>query len=110
MNHFSGNGTWLKINAANPALGAKIAEDGGFITKENLAEIVKIDRNILLLVRLNGGRFLAPADNVDHLVALITDHGDLIEEKVNSLPNVNPNRIRAKHHWDYVRDVSLPTG
>lgn len=105
------NGTQIRYgHEDNPDLGKKLAEEGGFVTNETLPGIIAVDRNILLLVRLNGGRFLAPADNVDHLVNLITDHSDLIEAKVKSLPKVHPDRVRAKHHWDYVRDVSLPTG
>lgn len=60
-----------KIKSAKPALGYKIAEQCYFVTKEDVEEIAKIDRNILLLVRCGCGRFLTPADSVNHFVDVI---------------------------------------
>ena len=57
----------------------------GFVTKEDLQEIVKINRLELLLVRCGGCRFMAPAQDIDHLIKLVEHSGE-----------------------EYVRDVSFP--
>lgn len=58
----------------------------GFITKEELARIVEIDRLFPLLVRCGGCRFTAPAQDVEKLIGYVENAGD------------------------YVRDVSFPAG
>lgn len=57
----------------------------GFVTKEDLQEIIQINRLELLLVRCGGCRFLAPAQDVDRLITLVEATGE-----------------------EYVRDVSFP--
>jgi len=57
----------------------------GFIAKDDLPHIIKENRLELLLVRCGSGRFLCPAQDVDHFVQIITNEGN-----------------------DYVRDVSFP--
>lgn len=63
----------------------------GFMNETTVVELAKLDRLRLVLVRCNGGRFMCPAQDVEHFVALVES---------------------GKHrgHEDYVRDVSLPAG
>lgn len=82
-----------EIRRTNPGLAEKIKLQGYFVTDEDLPELVKINRLLLLLIRCGNGRFLCPAQDVSHFVAVIEEH-------YNNLPN---SRER-----DYVRDVSLP--
>ena len=57
----------------------------GFIAKSDLPELVRVSRLEPVLVRCGGCRFTAPAQDVAHLIAIITRDGT-----------------------DYVRDVSFP--
>lgn len=82
-----------KIRRFNSILAAKIEQQCGFITAEDLPAIVGIDRLMLILVRCNNGRFLTPAQDVSHFLTIIEEHHDLV------------NDLRKT---DYVRDVSLP--
>ena len=70
----------------------------GFLTSNELAEIAADDETRLagLLVRCGCGRFLAPAQDVEHFIEIIRRHAELEEE---------PGRGS-----DYVRDVSVPAG
>lgn len=74
---------WNAINlVANRA-----TDKCGFVTKEDVAMIAACGatRLTMLLIRCGGGRFLAPAQDVDHFITAIEKSGD-----------------------DYVRDVSFP--
>lgn len=64
-------------------------QEHGFITEEQVNEIANHNetRLCLLLIRCNGGRFLAPAQNVKHYVQIINECGK-----------------------DHVRDISIPAG
>jgi len=64
----------------------RIKEQHGFITDLELKHLAKQDRLRQCLVRCNNCRFLAAAQDVAHLVAIID-----------------------ASNKDYVRDVSLPT-
>jgi hypothetical protein len=60
----------------------------GFMTDSaHLERLISLDRMFLVLVRCGNGRFLTPAQNVEHFVKLIND------SKV-----------------DHVRDCSIPCG
>jgi hypothetical protein len=59
---------------------------GGFLSETELAELAKLSRLTLVLVRCGGCRFLAAAQYVTHLIRCIEAGGD------------------------YVRDVSFPDG
>lgn len=61
-------------------------EQGGFLKDTDVAIIAHHDRLRLILVRCGNGRFLCPAQDVAHFIAIIERDGT-----------------------DYVRDVSLPT-
>lgn len=62
---------------------------GGFLNSENLKALVNIDRFCLVLVRCNGGRFLAPAQHVAHFIAIIErDNRDYVRDV-----SVNPEEI-----------------
>jgi len=63
-----------------------VKEQGGFLRKPQIAELAKADRLRNLLVRCGNGRFVCPAQDVQHFINIIEDHCG-----------------------DYVRDVSLPT-
>lgn len=60
--------------------------NSGFLTMADLRVIAKEDRLKLILVRCGNGRFLAPAQDVQNFIDIITRDGK-----------------------DYVRDISLPS-
>jgi hypothetical protein len=62
-----------------------IQDNGYFLDEKNIQKLVEIDCHCLVLVRCGSGRFLTPAQNVEHFVNIITRDG-----------------------FDYVRDVSVP--
>ena len=62
-----------------------LGEQGGFLKPGQVRELKDLARFTPLLVRCGGCRFTASAQDVEHLVAIITAEGS-----------------------DYVRDVSLP--
>jgi hypothetical protein len=57
----------------------------GFVSQDDLKEIVQINRLELLLVRCGGCRFMAPAQDIERLIKLVESSGE-----------------------EYVRDVSFP--
>lgn len=57
----------------------------GFVGPDEIAAIADENRFEMLLVRCGGGRFIAPAQDINHFVELINASGT-----------------------DYVRDVSFP--
>jgi hypothetical protein len=61
-------------------------ERGGFLDNLGIETIAREDRLRLLLVRCGNGRFLAPAQDVKHFIAII-----------------------ERDNQDYIRDVALPT-
>jgi len=75
-----------KIHARFPDRADKIRRQGGFVLKEDLPDIIATDRLMLLLVRCGNGRFMTPADQLDHFMKIV-----------------------ETSKLDYVRDVSLPT-
>lgn len=70
----------------NRVLQVVVRDRQGFLTKNDLEVIAAQDRHRLILVRCGCGRFLCPADNVQHFMNIIARDGQ-----------------------DYVRDISLPT-
>lgn len=68
---------------------------GGFLSSEEVKSIAAdpVTRLFQLLVRCGRGRFICAAQDVEHFVAIITEHGN------------RPDSAET----DYVRDVSLPT-
>ena len=66
---------------------AEIISSGGFMTAAQVEQLARYDRLRLLLVRCNGCRFLAAAQDIEHLRGII-----------------------ALSAVDWVRDVSLPCG
>jgi hypothetical protein len=69
----------------NKTVADKIREQCGFVTDKELPAIIQYSRLQLLLVRCGNGRFLCPAQDVEHFCGIIEKEGS-----------------------DYVRDVSLP--
>ena len=62
-----------------------IKENHGFVqTPEQMKSIQKENRLQMMLVRCGGGRFVCPAQDVEHFVAIINKEGS-----------------------DYVRDISI---
>lgn len=70
-------------------------EQGGFLRETDLRGIAAdpATRLQLVLVRCGGGRFLAPADQVQHFINIIGEHNQLSPAGSNA---------------DYVRDISIP--
>src|SRR3990167_10476393 len=73
-----------------------VRKNGGFLTEGDVALLAADPetRLSLLLVRCGGGRFLAPADQVKHFIAIIEENNNFCEEHFSK--------------GDYIRDVSLP--
>jgi len=69
-------------------------ENMSFLTDADVKAIAEDPetRLTLVLVRCGGGRFLAPADQAGHFIALIEEH----------------NACPVTERSDYIRDVSLP--
>jgi hypothetical protein len=78
-----------RIREHLPRTAEKVFDQGGFLTADEVRLIAPINalRLMLLLVRCGNGRFLCPAQDVEHFVAIVTADGR-----------------------DYVRDVSIPAG
>ncbi len=72
----------------------------GFLTEAQVAAIAADPETslTLLLVRCGGGRFLAPADQVQHFIDIIEQHAEYVSYRTD----------RTTKMSDYVRDVSLP--
>jgi hypothetical protein len=66
------------------ALLSEVREQGGFFTETQLSELTKLDRLFQVMVRCGAGRFVCPAQDVEHFTAIIKREGS-----------------------DYVRDVGL---
>lgn len=81
------------LEKADPALCRKISRQSGCLTREDVAKVVKGDRLCRLLVRCSNGRFIAPAQDVLHFIAIIEEHDKLV-------PQDNKNR-------DFVRDIQI---
>jgi hypothetical protein len=94
---YAQNKSVLKIAAVNPALADKIAKQGTFLTEEDVPEVQKIDRLMLVLVRCGNGRFLCPVQDVTHFINIIEEHSKLKEEKIGK-----------PLQGDHIRDVSFP--
>ena len=76
-----------------------IKANGGFLTLTDLDVIVHHDRLRLILVRCGNGRFMAPAQDVQHFINIIKRDA-----------TAHDNRNDPEHLLtDYVRDISLPT-
>ena len=65
----------------------QVVHNHGFLSPADVRSVAESDRLRLLLVRCGNCRFLCPAQDVDHILAIIQKEGS-----------------------DYVRDVSLPAG
>jgi len=75
-----------KIARVNPTLANKINAQFTFLTNEDIAEVEKIDRMMMVLVRCGNGRFVCPVQNALHFCNIIDKEGT-----------------------DYVRDMSFPS-
>jgi hypothetical protein len=86
MAGFYMNDQVTKISRSNPTLANKINKQFTFLTNEDIPEVEKVDRMMLVLVRCGNGRFLCPVQNAIHFCNIIDKEGT-----------------------DYVRDVSFPS-
>jgi hypothetical protein len=84
-----------EIAVVNPTLANKIANQGTFLTEEDIPEVQKINR--MMLVRCGNGRFLCPVQDVIHFISIIEEHAKLKAEKTGS-----------PFEGDHIRDVSFP--
>lgn len=80
------NDSITKIARSNPTLAKKIESQATFLTNEDIPEVERVDRTIMVLVRCGNGRFLCPVQNALHFCNIIDKEGT-----------------------DYVRDVSFPS-
>lgn len=71
--------------------------NGGYLTLSQIEAIAAepTSRLSMILVRCGAGRFLAPAQDVQHFIRIINEHKAFAE---------------AAGEGDYVRDISLPSG
>jgi hypothetical protein len=86
MAGFYMNDQVTKIARTNPKLANKINGQMTFLNNEDIAEVEKIDRMMMVLVRCGNGRFICPVQNVKWFCDIIDKEGT-----------------------DYVRDVSFPS-
>ncbi len=86
-----------KVARVNPALAEKIVSQHTFLDENDIKEVQKIDRSMLVLVRCGNGRFLCPAQDVNHFISIIEEHAKL-KEKETGQP----------FQGDHIRDVSFP--
>lgn len=91
------NKSVLKVHRVNPTLAAKIVGQATFLDENDIKEVEKIDRMMLVLVRCGNGRFLCPVQDVQHFISIIEEHSKLKEEKEGK-----------PFQGDYIRDVSFP--
>jgi hypothetical protein len=61
----------LKVQDNDPMLAKKIVNQNGFLTMDDVKDIIAFDRLMLLLVRCGNGRFLTPAQNVEWFCNII---------------------------------------
>ena len=78
------------IRSVSPDFAQKIERQGYCLRDTDIPELVKINRMQLVLVRCGCGRFLCPAQDVQHFIAIVEQHA-----------KDHPNE------GDYIRDVSL---
>lgn len=70
-----------RFNYEHPKLAAKLAANGFFITTpDELATIVLFDRLTPVLVRCGGGRFTAPAQDVNHFLEMVRKSDDYVRD------------------------------
>lgn len=86
-----------KIASFNMKLANQIVQQGGFLNSDQVAQIAKIDRGMLLLIRCGCGRMMVPAQDVLHFANIITEHAKLKQEKTGE-----------EFSGDYIRDISVP--
>jgi len=86
-----------KVAAVNKPLADKIVAQATFLDENDIKEVQKIDRMMLLLVRCGNGRFLCPAQDVNHFISIIEEHAAL-KETATGQP----------FQGDHIRDVSFP--
>lgn len=87
-----------QLASKNPRLLAKIDKQDGFITSEDIPELIKFNRHLLVLVRCGQGRFVCPVDCVNHYVNVIGEYAKLKSKETG----------QPEYMFDYVRDVSFP--
>lgn len=85
------------IRKSNKALASAIERQGGFLYDEQIPELIKIDRLMLVMARCGNGRFMCPVQDLNHFIGIIEEHSKLVE-----------NVDKPLEPSDYVRDVSLP--
>ncbi len=73
-----------------------IKKNGGFLSATDLKIVAQHDRLRLILVRCGNGRFLAPAQDVEHFVNIIERDYEMTK---------GSTALDA----DYIRDYSFPT-
>ncbi len=83
---------------------------GGFLLKEDIDAIAADPetRLTLLLVRCGGGRFLAPANQLQHFIDIIEQHANMTRIITRDCLDRTTKLPVHERDCDYVRDVSLP--
>jgi hypothetical protein len=71
----------IQLQYEQPGLSAKLKANGFFLTTpEDLARIVLFDRLAPVLVRCGGGRFTAPAQDVNHFLEMVRKSDDYVRD------------------------------
>ena len=81
-----------------PQFRTKVENQHSFLTREDVLELVRVDRLFQVLVRCNNARFVCAVQDVLHLV-------DIIEEHCSAF---GPLDRPKSHNLDWVRDISVP--
>jgi hypothetical protein len=77
------------IRKANSGLAVTLEKNHGIITSEDqIDELEKIDRFMLVMVRCNAGRFVCPIQDLRHFRNIIQEHGGEWIRDMSVLHNV----------------------
>jgi hypothetical protein len=85
------NPNLTQVLKVNPDLALLISNRGGFITDDQMEELIGINRMMLVMVRCGMGRFICPIQDAKHFI-------DIIERD---------SEANNGHQGEHIRDVSL---
>lgn len=78
----------------------------GFLLDSDLPDLVKIDRLFPCLVRCGGCRFTCAAQDVNHLVSIVTKEGSDHVRDVSMMMNPPPPKPGPYGSWERLREVN----
>lgn len=88
-----------RINRTNPDLAKRIDGQMGYLVKDDLVELTKVDRFTQVLLRCGRGRYTCPVQDAQNLI-------DCLEFGMKMAKEATGQELSPV--TDYVRDISLP--